>query len=110
MRQLRRSSLGQPLPVLVLFGGLLPSVALFKLIISEPEQAAGEHLFPVTVVFEGARLALQLVNDVPVIDEAPVFPAQARQRVHALLSIVEIQMLGMKVRLHGFSLNLFSTE
>src|SRR5664279_2408848 len=74
-----------------------------EFVICKPEIAAGKHLFPVTVVFECSRFALKLVNHMSVIDQMPLFAAQARQRIYAFLSIEKIEMLGKELDLYGFA-------
>ena len=74
-------------------------MALFELVIGEPEAAAGEHLLAVPVILEGPRLTPQLVDHVPVIDKMPVLAAQAGHRVHPLLGVVKVEMVGKKLHL-----------
>lgn len=76
---------------------------LFEFVICKPEIAAGEHLFPVAVVFKCSRLAFKLVDHMSVIDQMPFFAAQARQRIYAFLSIEKIEMLGKELDLYGFT-------
>ena len=78
-------------------------MTLFEFVIGVPEIAAGEHLFPVTVVFKGSRFAFQLVDHVPIVDQIALFSAQARERIHAFLGIEKIEMLGKKMNLNGFA-------
>jgi hypothetical protein len=65
-------------------------------IVSHAKAAVGKQVLAKTVVVEGARLAHQLVDDVPVMDRMLVASDQARQRVHLRARIPDFHTVGMQ--------------
>jgi len=65
-------------------------------IVSHAKAAVGKQVLAKTVVVEGARLAHQLVDDVPVIDRMLVATDQARQRVHLRARVPDFHTVGMQ--------------
>jgi len=70
-------------------------------IVGHAKTAGGKQVLAITVVVEGARLAHQLVDDVPVMDRMFVASDQARQRVHFRSRVPDFHTVGMQ---SGFDL------
>jgi hypothetical protein len=63
---------------------------------SHAKAAGGEQIFAITIVVEGARLAHQLVDDVPIVDLVLVTPHQPRQRVYLGSGVPDLHTLGIE--------------
>jgi hypothetical protein len=61
--------------------------------------AVGEQVLAVAVVLEGAGLAHQLVDDVPVVDRVLVSPDQSRQRLDPRLGMPDLHAIGVQAGL-----------
>jgi hypothetical protein len=72
-------------------------------VVSHAEAAAGEQVRSVTVVGERPRLAHQPVDDVPVLDAVLAPSPQSRQFLHPLLTVVDLDPLGVKSGLHSLA-------
>jgi hypothetical protein len=65
-------------------------------IVSHAKAAGGKQVLAITVVVESARLAHQLVDDVPVMDRMLVASDQARQRVHPRARVPDFYTVGIQ--------------
>jgi hypothetical protein len=72
------------------------SVFLLQPVVGHAKAAVGEQVFAITVVVKGARLAHQLVDDVPVVDRMLVTPHQPRHRVHLRSRVPDFHTLGIE--------------
>jgi hypothetical protein len=72
------------------------SVFVLQPVVGHSKAAVGEQIFAITVVVKGARLAHQLVDDVPVVDGVLVTPDQPRQRVHVGSRVPDFHTVGMQ--------------
>jgi len=72
-------------------------------VVGQPEAARREQVVAVAVVGEGARLAHQPVDDVPVVDAMLAPAAQARQTFHLLLGVPHLDVVGMDAGLDPFT-------
>jgi hypothetical protein len=72
-------------------------------VVGQPEAARREQVVAVAVVGEGARLAHQPVNDVPVLDALLAAATQARQAFHLLWGVPNVEVVGMEARLDPFA-------
>jgi len=72
-------------------------------VIGQPEAARWEQVVAVAVVGEGARLAHQPVDDVPVLDAMLAAAAQTRQAFHLLLGVPNVEVVGMDADLDPFA-------
>jgi hypothetical protein len=72
------------------------SVFVLQPVVGHAKAAVGEQVLAITVVVEGARLAHQLVDDVPVVDRVLVAPDQPRQRVHLGSRVPDLHTFGMQ--------------
>jgi len=68
-------------------------------VIGHPKAAVGEQILAIAVVLKRARLANQLVNDVPIVDRVLVTAHQPRQRVDVNARIPEFHAVGVQVGL-----------
>jgi hypothetical protein len=73
--------------------GRPPGLLLKQRVVSQAEAAGREHLVPVAVAGERARLAHQRVDHVPVVDPAAAAAAQPGQLLHHLLGVVDLDPL-----------------
>src|SRR4030042_2264882 len=76
---------------------------LFQHVGSHPEPCRGKKLLPGAVMFEGARLAYQPVDDMTVVDLMAVFAPQPRDPVHFRLTVQDPQTLTGKPDRHLFA-------
>lgn len=65
-----------------------------KFVIGHAEADAGKQIVSPAVVFEGARLANEAVDDVAVVDAMLVLAVQTRQSLGATLGVPDFKMLG----------------
>lgn len=68
-------------------------------VISHPKAAVGEQILAIAVVLKRARLADQLVNDMPIVDRVLVAAHQPRQGVDVNARIPEFHAVGVQVGL-----------
>lgn len=76
------------------------SVFVMQPVVGHAKAAVGEQVFAITVVVKSARLAHQLVDDVPVVDRVLVAPHQSRQRVHLSARVPDFHTLGIQPGFH----------
>jgi hypothetical protein len=74
----------------------LGSMFVLQPVVGHAKAAGGEQILAITIVVKGARLAHQLVDDVPVVDRVPVASDQPRQRVHVGSRIPDFHTIGMQ--------------
>jgi hypothetical protein len=74
----------------------LGSVFVLQPVVGYAKAAVGEQVLAITVILEGARLAHQLIDDVPVVDRVLVTPYQPRQRVHLDSRVPDFHALGIQ--------------
>jgi hypothetical protein len=74
----------------------LGSVFVLQPVVGHAKAAVGEQILAITVVVKGARLAHQLVDDVPVVDRVLVASHQARQRVHLGSRVPDFHPFGIQ--------------
>jgi hypothetical protein len=72
-------------------------------VIGQPEAARREQVVAVAVVGEGARLAHQPVDDVPVLDAMLAAAAQTRQAFHLPLGVPNVEVVGVDANLDPFA-------
>jgi hypothetical protein len=72
-------------------------------VIGQAEAARREQIIAVAVVGEGARLAHQPVDDMPVLDAMLAAAAQARQAFHLLLGVPNVDVVGVDTGLDPFA-------
>jgi hypothetical protein len=72
-------------------------------VVGQPKAARREQVVAVAVVREGARLAHQPVDDVPVVDAMLAPAAQARQAFHLLLGVPDLDVVGVDAGLDPFA-------
>ncbi len=72
-------------------------------VVGQPEAARREQVVAVAVVGEGARLAHQPVDDVPVFDAMLAAAAQPRQAFHLLLGVPHVEVVGVNADLDPFA-------
>jgi hypothetical protein len=72
-------------------------------VIRQSEAARREQIVAVAVVGEGARLAHQPVDDVPVLDAMFAAAAQTRQAFHLLLGVPHLEVVGMEAHFDPFA-------
>jgi hypothetical protein len=72
-------------------------------VIGQPEAARREQIVAVAIVGEGARLAHQPVDDVPVRDAMLAAAAQTRQAFHLLLGVPHLEVIGVDADLDPFA-------
>jgi hypothetical protein len=72
-------------------------------VVGQPEAARREQVVAVAVVGEGARLAHQPVDDVPVVDAMLAPAAQPRQAFHLPLGVPHLDVVGMDAGLDPFA-------
>jgi hypothetical protein len=72
-------------------------------VIRQPEAARREHVVAVAVVGEGARLAHQPIDDVPVLDAMLAAATQTRQAFHLLLGVPNVEVVGVDADLDAFA-------
>ena len=65
-------------------------------VVGQAEAAGGKQIGPIAVIGEGSRLADQPVDDVPVVDPVLAPAPQARQLLHLLLGIPDLDPLGVQ--------------
>jgi hypothetical protein len=73
----------------------LTRCAFAQHVVGQAEPARREQLIAVLIVGEGARLAHQPVDDVPIIDARLLLATQARQPLAAALAVPHFQVLGV---------------
>ena len=78
--------------------GDIGSVFVVQPVVGHAKAAVGEEVLAITVILEGARLAHQLVDEVPVVDRVLVTPYQPRQRVHVGSRVPDFHALGIQPR------------
>jgi hypothetical protein len=83
--------------------GPLVRVPAAQGIVRQAKMTAGEQVLPVHVVREGARLADQRVDDVPVIDVMLAAPAQPRHALHFLARVPHLHLLHTNHHVHGLA-------
>ena len=71
-------------------------------VIRQAKPTAGKQVVAVAVVGKGARLAYQPVDDVPVFDALLAPAAQARQSFDLLLSVPDLEVVGVQADLDPF--------
>ena len=69
---------------------------VLKPVVGHAKAAVGEQILAITVVVKGARLAHQLVDDVPVVDGVLGAPYQPRQRVHVHCRVPDFHAVGIQ--------------
>jgi hypothetical protein len=69
-------------------------------VVGHAEMARRKEFLPVTVLGEGARLAHQPVDHMPVVDALPVPPPQPRQMLNQLLRVPHFQVLHVEANFH----------
>jgi hypothetical protein len=74
----------------------LGSVFVLQPVVGDAKPAVGEQVLAIAVVVKGARLAHQLVDDMPVVDRVLVAPHQPRQRVHLSSRVPDFHTLGVQ--------------
>jgi hypothetical protein len=74
------------------------SVFVLQPVVGHAKAAVGEQILAITVVVKGARLAHQLVDDVPVVDRVLVAPYQPRQGVHVDVRVPDFHAVGIQPR------------
>jgi hypothetical protein len=85
---------------LQVFSGRPPRTqALAQGVVGEAKAAGGEQLVAVHVVGQGAGLAEQRVDHVPVVDVALAAPAEPRQALDLLPAQPDLQALGIEPHL-----------
>jgi hypothetical protein len=72
------------------------SMFVAQSVVGHSKAAVGEEVLAITVILKGARLAHQLVDDVPVVDRVFVAPYQPRQRVHLGSRVPDFHTIGIQ--------------
>lgn len=81
--------------------GAEPLVAVFaEPVIGQTEARRGEEILAIGIVGEGARLADQRIDDVPVMHGRAIPAHQSRQRVHVLIGVPDLDAVGEEPGLH----------
>jgi hypothetical protein len=75
--------------------GDLGCVFIPQPVIGHPKTAVGEQVLAIAVVLEGAGLAHQLVDDVPIVDRVLVASHQPRQRVDLPSRVPDLHAVGV---------------
>ena len=65
-------------------------------VVSHPKTAVGEQVLAITVVFKSARLAHELIDQVPIVDRVLVAPHQSRQRVDQRSRVPNLHAVGVQ--------------
>lgn len=80
--------------------GAVPFVAVgAEPVVSDAEARRREEIVAIGVLGEGARLANQRINDVPVVHGVLIAAHQPRQRVHTPIRIPDLDAVGIEPRL-----------
>jgi hypothetical protein len=74
------------------------SVFVLQPVVGHAKAAVGEQVLAITVVVEGAGLAHQLVDDVPVVDRVLIAAHQPRQGVHLSPRVPDFHTVGKQPR------------
>jgi hypothetical protein len=74
----------------------LGSVFVVQPVVGDAKTAVGEEVLTITIILKGARLAHQLVDEVPVVDGVLVTPHQPRQRVHLGSRVPDFHTIGIQ--------------
>ena len=85
----------------VLLGGT-PRLLGPQRVIRQAKATAGEQVVAVAVVREGARLAHQPVDDVPIVNAVLAAAPQARQPFHQPLGVPDLDVVGVQTGLDPF--------
>jgi hypothetical protein len=72
-------------------------------IVGHAKAAVGEQVLAIAVVLKGARLAHQLIDDVPIVDRVLVASHQPRQRIDLQAGIPELHAVGIQPGLDFFA-------
>lgn len=65
-------------------------------VVSYPKAAVGEQVLAIAIVLERARLAHELIDNVPIVDDVLVAPHQPRQRVDQRSRVPNLHAVGMQ--------------
>lgn len=76
------------------------SVFVVQSVVGHAKAAVGEQVLAIPIVVKRARLAHQLVDDVPVVDRVLVASHQSRQRVHLRSRVPDFHALGIQPGFH----------
>jgi len=72
-------------------------------VVSQAKAAGGEQVGPVAVIGKGPWLADQPVDDVAIVDLVLALTPQARQLLHLLLGVPDLEPLGIEAGLDPFA-------